>query len=139
MGRPPKYSSAEQIEPIIEEYFAKCEQDDIPFTMSGLGNALGMDRWGIVNYSKRDEFHGTIKRARSRCEQYLEERLIQGKANIVGCIFALKNNHGWKDVHEQNFGISGDLEKVLACLPSNLQLAIMAKIGAPGGEIPEKT
>ena len=68
-----------------------------PFTMSGLANALDVDRKTLLNYTEKDEFFHTIMRAKRKCEQYVEERLFDREGNR-GAIFSLSNNFkGWAD------------------------------------------
>jgi len=104
-GRPVKYESKEQVEVIIKEYFENDafmgDGDDKVFapTMSGLAYALDLSRQGLLDYSNKEEFFDTIKKARQRVEIALEQRLMG--AAPAGTIFNLKNNFGWKDKTEQ--------------------------------------
>ena len=66
-----------------------------PYTMSGLAYALGVDRQTLLNYSKKADFFGTIKKAKTRIEQSVEERLLGSTGVVAGQIFALKQNFGW--------------------------------------------
>ncbi len=104
-GRPPLYTKAEEVEEIIEKYFELITYEHPETgqiisrpTMSGLAYALEMDRRSLLNYSKKDEFFPTIKRARDKVEIALEQNLY-GQA-VTGTIFNLKNNFGWKDKTE---------------------------------------
>jgi hypothetical protein len=49
-----------------------------------------------MNYQNKDQFFDTIKKAKSMCEQYVEEYLFTGK-NTAGGIFNLVNNYGWQN------------------------------------------
>lgn len=102
MARPKLYEEANDMQKIINAYFNMCNEKDKPYTMSGLANALNMSRQSLINYSKDNEFFDTIKKARSRVEQQLEENGLIGKANATFTIFNLKNNYGWKDSVEVN-------------------------------------
>ena len=105
-GRPPKYTKVEEIQEKIDKYFEECELNNKPYTITGLGLALDMSRQDLINYSKKDEFFDTIKKAKMRVENYLEERLIND-TSTTGIIFNLKNNYGWKDKQENvNVGVS---------------------------------
>lgn len=118
MGRPPLYTNAEELENNISEYFDWCDNriqqvydkksgevieviNPAPYTMSGLAYFLHMDRDSLLNYSKKKDFFGTIKAARDRVAQDVENRLMEG-GNAAGAIFNLKNNFGWKDVSQQD-------------------------------------
>ena len=95
-GRPLKFESPKELEEAINKYFEKCKEEDRPLTMSGLANACGVDRQTILNYSKKEKYFGTIKKARNMCEQYAEEKLFTG-GSVAGVIFNLKNNYSWRD------------------------------------------
>lgn len=105
-GRPPKYSSTEQMQAAVDAYF---DSEDFP-TIAGLSLALGFsDRSSLIDYSEKDEFSHTVKVAKFRVEAFIERRLYE--ANATGCIFNLKNNFGWKDKTEvdTNHSINDDM------------------------------
>jgi len=114
MGRPKLYTSPEQVQGIIEEYFAYCDNriqqvysakadgvievmNPAPYTMSGLAVMLGMDRKSLLNYSKHEDFFLTIKAARDKVEADIEERMNDKQTFTPGLIFNAKNNFGWVD------------------------------------------
>lgn len=100
MARPKLYKNVEDMEKIINKYFAECDEKDKPYTMSGLAYALDMDRKSLLNYSKDELFFPTIKKAKQKVEQQLEENALSGKANATFTIFNLKNNYAWQDKTE---------------------------------------
>ena len=71
----------------------------------------------IEKVSKDEQFFPTIKKAREKVEQQLEENALMGKANATFTIFNLKNNYGWVDKQEQEitetkrYNIINDLPK----------------------------
>lgn len=95
VGRPLKYGTPKELSKLIEEYFDEREAKELPLTITGLGIALGMDRRGICNYEKRDNFYTLIWDAKKRCEDYAEIQLYVGK-NPQGAKHAL-SNFGWED------------------------------------------
>jgi len=104
-GRPLLYKNPEDMEILIDEYMESVtykhpdtKQEICRPTMSGLAIALGMDRRSLVNYSHKEEFFPTIKKARARVEQALEQHLYGN--TVAGVIFNLKNNFEWKDKTE---------------------------------------
>ena len=111
-GRPRKYKSAKEMQDRIDRYFAECDEQDRPYTITGLALALDMDRQRLLNYSADDEFYDTIKKAKAKCERYAEERLFQG-GNAAGVIFNLKNNYGWRDKTEQEVNVNVSLADAL--------------------------
>ena len=118
------YKSKEEIQEKIDKYFEECEgkvledKDGNPIlnkygcviiigskppTVTGLALALGFStRQSLLNYQAQDEFLDTITRAKSRVEQYAEERLFD-RDGSHGAQFSLRNNFkGWKskDIEE---------------------------------------
>ncbi len=115
-GRPPIFETPEEMQAVIDEYFDYCDNriqqvyspkeggviqciNPAPYTMSGLARRLGMDRRTLIDYAKRDKFILTIKAARQKVHEDVEQRLME--KNATGAIFNLKNNFGWKDSTEQ--------------------------------------
>lgn len=119
VGRPPKYTSVEEIESKIEAYFKKCEGEPLlddqgnavtdkrgvpifvnrhPPTVTGLALALGFNtRLSLLRYQGKKEFVNTITRAKSLVEQYAEERLFD-RDGVQGAKFSLVNNFkGWSE------------------------------------------
>ena len=111
-GRPLAFKSVEELQSKIDEYFDFCDnriqqvyskkQDAVieiinpePYTIAGLAYAVGIDRKTLWNYSKKDEFFHTIKRARDKVQTDVERRLME--SNPTGAIFNLKNNFDYKD------------------------------------------
>ena len=117
VGRPPKYTSKEEIEGLIEDYFKSCEGEILrdndgkpilnkwgntviinhkPPTVTGLALALGFtSRLDLLRYQGKKEFCNTITRAKARVEQYTEERLFD-RDGVNGARFSLVNNFsGW--------------------------------------------
>lgn len=126
VGRPPKYKNKEQIEEQIEQYFESCEGEILkdrdgepifnkygqpvivnrrPPTVTGLALALGFSsRQALLNYQAKKEFNDTITRAKSRIEQYAEERLFD-RDGANGAKFSLSNNFkGWSEKQEVEVG-----------------------------------
>jgi hypothetical protein len=99
-GRPPLYTSVEELDKGIERYFQECDVTRTPYTMSGLAYALGMDRTSLIRYGKEEQFYNSIKKAKEKVEKSLEEKLVAGTGNATGIIFNLKNNYDWKDKQE---------------------------------------
>ena len=117
VGRPKLYEDVEPMEKKIEKYFKECDKKDKPYTVSGLAYALDMDRRSLLNYSKDEKFFPTIKRAKQKIEQQLEEKGLMGTSNATFTIFNLKNNFDWVDKQEQEitsnnrYNIINDLPK----------------------------
>lgn len=114
VGRPPKWNSVEELQNQIEAYFLSLQDPDKPGvylrppTITGLALALGTTRQTLLEYegevegrdNKDKRFADAIKEAKVKCEQWVEENAMLGKANATFSIFNLKNNYGWKDKTE---------------------------------------
>ena len=100
-GRPPIYTNAKDMQNDVDAYFDKIESQDVDTvnrkhpTVTGLALALGMVRTTLIEYEKNGDFSDTVKRAKARVEEYVENSLYSGQ--VTGCIFNLKNNFGWED------------------------------------------
>ena len=108
-GKPLAFKTVKELEDKVNSFFTSDDAYIINFkegeeerifapTMSGLALHLDVDRRTIVNYSNKDEYFPTIKKARARIEAHLEKKLFGN--NVTGLIFNLKNNFDWKDKSE---------------------------------------
>ena len=99
-GRPLKFQDIDKLKKDIDDYFKECDENNRPYTVSGLAYALDTSRRTLLDYEyKDDEFSHTIKKAKDKVESYAEERLYNG-GNATGIIFSLKNNYNWQDKQE---------------------------------------
>lgn len=119
MGRTPKYKNPKQMQAAIDAYFEACKGELLtdkegkavldkygapiylnrrPPTVTGLALALGFTgRQALLNYQAKEKFVDTITRAKSRIEQYREERLFD-REGVQGAKFSLVNNFaGWQE------------------------------------------
>ena len=106
-GRPPKWSTPEELQKDIDKYFLECEANNEPLTITGLAMALDTYRDVLMDYQEKDEFSNTIKKAKQRIENAYEKRLI--KYGRSGDIFALKN-FNWSDKQEIEANVSANIE-----------------------------
>jgi len=119
-GRPVKFASVEELQEKIDVYFADCKENRRPYTITGLALALDTNRQTLVNYEEKDEFFDTIKRAKSQCENYLEEGMLTNKLNSTASIFNAKNNYGWQDrteatvINKQGDLTDDELDEIIA-------------------------
>jgi hypothetical protein len=108
IGRPNKFKSVEEMQIAIDNYFKECDANERPYTISGLAYALDTTRRTLLDYEENDDFSHTIKKAKAKIEQFVEERLFVGN-NTAGVIFNLKNNYNWKDKQEIEADVNSDL------------------------------
>lgn len=112
-GRKMKYTDVELFQKKVDDYFNMCDEEEKPYTMSGLAYYLDLDRKSLLNYSKNEKFFPTIKKAKQKVEMMLEEQLYR-LGNNSGVIFNLKNNFGWIDkVDYNNNDELNKLDKIL--------------------------
>lgn len=99
-GRPKKFSSKEEMEAVIDAYFAECDRKGDPYTVEGLAVALDISRNTLLTYEKmpdHEEFNDTVKRAKMKVQSNMVTRGLKGAGNPTLTIFLLKNNHGYED------------------------------------------
>lgn len=112
-GRPFKYKTAIALKKRIDMYFKLCDDNGVPYTLSGLALALGMTRETLLRYETY-EYYGfgdIVGKAKTRIENFAEQRLF-GNKNCIGAIFALKNNFpGW--IEKQETKVTGPLGSIL--------------------------
>ncbi len=95
-----KFNDVETFSKEVNDYFDSCDEKGRPYTITGLCIYLDFTRQSLCNYEKDELYFDTIKKAKQRVENYVEEYSLMGKLNPAVSIFNLKNNFGWKDKHE---------------------------------------
>ena len=101
-----KFKSPEEFNKKCEEYF---ENGGTPipntpfklFTMGGIYNHLDICRDTWSDYGKKKGYSDTVKKARCRVEQCIEELSLLGVIDKTCAIFNLKNNFHWRDKPEE--------------------------------------
>jgi len=98
-GQKPFFSSPEEMQAKIIEYFNQCESNKENLKITGLCLFLGFEsRQSFYDYEAKEDFTYTVKRAKMVIESHYEEGLNTFKYG--GSVFGLKNL-GWKDQVEQ--------------------------------------
>lgn len=114
-GRPRKYTNVDELENKINEYFEWCDEQTRetfdnkgnmrigykPYTVSGLCLYLDIHTDTLLDYEKNDpKFSLTIKMAKKKVENWIEEHALMRDVDNTSAIFNLKNNFGWRDKQE---------------------------------------
>ena len=102
-GRPAHLDdeNIEEVDKLIAQYFSDCEQNGKRPLITGIALALGFEsRQSFYEYEKKEAFTYTLRKARMRIENALEQSLDDRGKATAGVIFGLKNM-GWKDSVEQ--------------------------------------
>lgn len=116
-GRPFKYTDPAEVQNIIDNYFAECDNHSVqvydkkrgevvsmkkprPYTIEGICVALEIDRKTLLNYEKGEVLFHTIKKAKEKVLMNLSERALGGENTPAVSIFFLKNNFGFVDKTE---------------------------------------
>jgi hypothetical protein len=124
-GRKKKIVDYEELEDKINEYFEWCDkQKEViktdkgvkvihkPYTISGLCVCLDIDKSTLLRWENEEQFCNTIKKAKMRIENWIEEKSLTGELNPTVSIFNLKNNFKWRDKDENTKNtLSDELEK----------------------------
>jgi len=118
VGRPLKFQSLEKLQQDIDNYFKECDEQKRPYTITGLAYALDTSRETLLDYEEKSEYSDTIKKAKERCQRYVEEYLFTGK-NTAGAIFNLVNNYGWQNKQNTDITSGGKPIPLLANVQRN--------------------
>ena len=114
-----KFETPAEIHLYAEEYFAKQNDAQKPFTLPGLARALGFSRRDtLLDYRKKEEyeeFHDAMSAVCMRVEEWTAEKLYDKGVNVSGPIFALKNQ-GWGDEKDHGSKVTVKIEGVAAAL-----------------------
>lgn len=119
MGRPLKFKSVSDLQKKIDEYFIKCDKGrtittiykwmpvnyvkPIPYTITWLASSLWTNRQTLINYTNKEDYFDTIKRAKEKIEANMEELSMMWESNPTTTIFSFKNNFGWVDKQEIDY------------------------------------
>ena len=111
-----KFTSAEELQDKIRDYFCDCEAKHKTPTVTWLAVYLGTNRRTLLNYEKelqitlpeevRHNISLVLARAMATIEAYAEDRLYD-RDSSNGAKFALANNYGWSDRQDLNLGSTG--------------------------------
>lgn len=99
IGRKKKFQSVEELQTLAEEYFDRCEMNEVPLTFEGLAKHLGVCRKTVFNYKNQDEFRPIFERFKDIVLADLMEKGLMGEINSTFGIFCLKN-YGYTDKQE---------------------------------------
>jgi hypothetical protein len=96
-GRPRAIESAEVFDARVDEYVLGQYDRGMPLTWAGLALHIGfVTVQTMLDYEQRPEFAGSVKRARTLMQEFLEGRL--SGPNSSGAMFALSQRWmGWEN------------------------------------------
>ena len=116
-----RYSDPLKLIEAIEAYFAKQDELEKPYTVSGLALSLGFNsRQSLLNYQKEESyeaFHEIMEKTRLKIEEQLETHLIT-KQNVAGAIFIMKNSYNYKDSTEVDLKSKNEFITQLVATPA---------------------
>ena len=114
-GVRPKYKTVEEVQERIDSYFKECMENGSYPTVTGLCYEMDINRETILRYKNLEDseelkyiqdkevrkgISHSIKKAYEYIQNGYEDKLINGKTQAIGTIFALKNNFKWVDKQE---------------------------------------
>lgn len=116
-----KLTNVAELESKVNQWLEECKREDRPLTKTGLCLYLDISKQALNNYINQCHDETTVYRAddlsdRLRpvsigtvlkgaimaIEDDIVTRMLEGKGNVAGAIFYLKNNHGYADKTEVN-------------------------------------
>ena len=102
-GRPPKWSTPEELQDDIDKYLIHIEDTGEPFLVLGFTLFCKTNRSVLGDYKKKDGFSDTVKAIHDMAEHGLITGGLTGNWTPSVTIFLAKNNHGYTD--QQQIGI----------------------------------
>lgn len=103
MAKYNKYKTAEDLQEAVNNYFLKCEEENVFPDNAGMRLFLDISQDTEERYLKQNDYAEVLKKAQDRRESWLTRRVMSDNAKTVtGAIFALKQakNGGWRDIQE---------------------------------------
>lgn len=125
-GKPKKFATPEELQENIEAYFSKCDENyeevieavgvikilrPIPYTVEGLGIALGVDRHTLLDYEKEkgyEDYYHIVKEAKRKIFNNWVTGAIMGKHNANFTKFVMINNTDYRDKIETDITTKGE-------------------------------
>ena len=102
-GRPPKWSTPEELQDDIDKYLLHIAETEEPFLVLGFTLFCKTNRNVLLEYKKKDNFSSTVKAISDMSEHSLVVGGLNGTYTPSMSIFLAKNNHGYTD--QQQIGI----------------------------------
>lgn len=112
-GRPPKFSSPEELDATFQEWKAEFSKDgkfaeEIP-DVEGFCDYVDAYRDLFSEYASKEEYSDTIKRIKNWIYYRKKQLAMSNRMNATVFIFDAKNNAGYVDKTEQDLNHSGDV------------------------------
>lgn len=82
-------------------YFALCDNEKKPYTLSGLCLALNITKRRFLKLKDDHDFSEAVEMALLKIEAYIEENSMAGDINGTLALAMLKENFGWGEKSEQ--------------------------------------
>ena len=110
-GRPYAFSSMEELEGQMQEYFDLCTDNQVVPTITNLALWLGVDRSTIYEHANNSNspYSNTMKSTINYLHSIMQSGTIDGKINPVTYIFISKNDYGMRD--DKNITVSPGSDK----------------------------
>jgi len=126
-GPPPKFSTPEEMQPLIDNYFITCDKgvkkeffdrkkktvvkvmESVPYTMEGLALALGLNSVGHMwQYIKRPMFVDVLTRAKTKIIRSYNEYTLLGVYPHTFTPFLLCNmdKDNYKSINNSNVNLN---------------------------------
>ena len=125
-----KFETPEILRDKIKDYFAYCEEGEIPMTVVGLAAFLDITRKHLSTYQNGEhdfksdtlnedgeDFSEIVEKAKEYIENDKLVNALQGKYAPAIAIFDLKNNHNYTDKQDLNLGLGAERPIIVDDIP----------------------
>ena len=126
MAPPRKYTCPKKLQKLVDAYFKQCDDNNDPYTVTGLALALDTSRHQLAEWSHQNDnpISPVIKRAKRKIVSRIEKMLVGGRTNVAGLIFWLKNIDNWADTKQVEHTGRIDHAHIVAKLDTRMNSAL---------------
>lgn len=106
IGRPYAFSSIEELQKDMGEFFELCDKTQTVPTITSLALWLGVNKDTIYEHANNSNspFSDILKNTLTYCHSIMQNGTVEGKINPVTYIFISKNDYGMRD--DKNITVS---------------------------------
>ena len=103
-----KFSTAAQMEALMDMYFTKVEECNkyggyMRPSIEGLAHFLDLSKAEFLDYKKLPRFEQVVKRGMLRIEADLEARTLTDEPDVEGLMTDLVSDFGWEPLNDDDW------------------------------------
>lgn len=92
-GRPRIFTSPQELERKIQEYFSWAKENKMPYNVERMAWYIGATDRTLRNYKDQPEYWEIIEMAKQYILSNTVEKIMEGEGNVMGMMFVVKHNY----------------------------------------------